>query len=40
MFVGPTGEVHYWCRSKCENNFEMGRNKKKLKWARAVKKKG
>lgn len=39
MFVKNTGEVFYWCSSKCENNFEMGRNKKKLKWANVDKKK-
>ncbi len=39
MFVKNTGELFYWCSSKCEKNYEMGRDKKKLKWANPEKKK-
>lgn len=34
MYVELNGRLHYWCSSKCEKNFSMGRGKKKLKWAR------
>lgn len=32
MFVRNSGEILYWCSSKCEKNYMMGRNPKKLKW--------
>jgi|YelNatPaOPRAMG01_1025707.scaffolds.fasta_scaffold508550_1 large subunit ribosomal protein L24e len=38
MFVKNNGEIFYWCSSKCEKNFLMGRSVKKLKWARKLKK--
>ena len=38
MFVKNTGEIFYFDKSKCEKNFFMGRDKKKLKWAKAEKK--
>lgn len=34
MYVEKTGRVHYWCSSKCEKNFGMGRVPKKLKWTK------
>lgn len=34
MFVKKEGTIHYFCSSKCEKNFAMGRERKKLKWAR------
>jgi len=34
MFVKTTGEILYWCSSKCEKNYMLGRKAKKLKWAR------
>ncbi|MEM5836186.1 MAG: 50S ribosomal protein L24e [Candidatus Aenigmatarchaeota archaeon] len=34
MFVKTTGEIFYFCSSKCEKNFMMGRDPKKLKWTR------
>ncbi|MBI2084209.1 MAG: 50S ribosomal protein L24e [Candidatus Aenigmarchaeota archaeon] len=37
MFVGPTGNVSYWCSSKCGKSFKMGRDRKKLKWAKLKK---
>jgi len=38
MFVKTDGTVYFWCSSKCEKNFELGRNPKKLKWSKAAKK--
>jgi large subunit ribosomal protein L24e len=32
MFVKNSGEILYWCSSKCEKNYMMGKNPKKLKW--------
>jgi large subunit ribosomal protein L24e len=34
MFVKVSGEIFYFCGSKCEKNFMMGREAKKLKWVR------
>ncbi|HLC59194.1 MAG TPA: 50S ribosomal protein L24e [archaeon] len=34
MYVKNTGEIFYYCSSKCQNNFKMGRSSKKLKWSR------
>jgi len=34
MFVKNDGTIYYWCSMKCEKNFKMGRNPKKLKWAK------
>lgn len=39
MYVKNTGEIFYWCSHKCEKNYEMGRDKKKLKWTNPDKKK-
>ncbi len=38
MFVKKTGEIFYFDKSKCEKNFFMGREKKKLKWTKTEKK--
>lgn len=32
MFVKNTGEIFYFCSSKCEKNFNLGRNPRKVKW--------
>ncbi len=32
MFVRNDGRVFYFCSSKCQKNFRMGRSDKKLKW--------
>jgi len=37
MFVRNTGEVFYFCCSKCEKNFMMRREPKKRKWSRGKK---
>lgn len=34
MFVKTTGEILYWCSSKCEKNYMIGRKAKKLKWTK------
>ncbi len=33
MFVKNDGSVLYWCSSKCEKNFELGRESKNRKWS-------
>ncbi|MBI2542962.1 MAG: 50S ribosomal protein L24e [Candidatus Aenigmarchaeota archaeon] len=38
MFIKNSGEISYFDKSKCEKNFFMGRNRKKLKWAKSEKK--
>lgn len=38
MFVKNTGELFYFDKSKCEKNFFMRREKKKLKWTKQEKK--
>jgi len=37
MFIKNTGEVFYFCSSKCEKNFILGRESKKRKWSRGKK---
>ncbi len=32
MFVKTSGQVFYFCGSKCQKSFRMGRNAKKLRW--------
>jgi large subunit ribosomal protein L24e len=39
MFVKNDGTVYFWCSSKCEKNFKLGRNPKKIKWSKKTKKK-
>ncbi len=34
MFVKVTGEIFYFCSSKCEKNYRLGRIRKKLKWVK------
>lgn len=34
MFVKNDGSIYYWCSSKCEKNYQMGRVAKKFKWTR------
>jgi large subunit ribosomal protein L24e len=38
MFVRNDGRIIYFCGSKCQKNFNMGREPKKLKWASSEKK--
>lgn len=37
-FVLPSGDVLYFCSSKCEKNYKMGRKPKKQKWIKKSKK--
>jgi large subunit ribosomal protein L24e len=32
MFIKNSGEILYWCSSKCEKNYNLGRKSKNLKW--------
>ena len=32
MFVKADGTIFYFCSSKCEKNFMLGRDKKKIRW--------
>ena len=34
------GRILYFCSSKCKKNHKLGRNPKKLKWARPAEKVG
>jgi len=33
LFVKTDGTATYWCSSKCEKNYLMGRNPKRIKWS-------
>jgi len=35
MFVRNDGRIIYFCGSKCQKNWNMGRGEKNLKWARS-----
>lgn len=39
MFVKLDGSIYFWCSSKCEKNFKLGRNPKKEKWSAKSRKK-
>jgi len=34
MFVKTTGKIFFFCSSKCEKNFILGRNPKRLGWTK------
>ena len=38
MFVRNDGRIFYFCSSKCQRNWKMGREGKKLKWVVSEKK--
>lgn len=38
MFVKNTGEIFYFCSSKCEKNSNLGRIPRKVKWIKKKKK--
>jgi large subunit ribosomal protein L24e len=38
MFVANSNTIFYFCSKKCEKNWKMGRNPKKLKWTEDFKK--
>ena len=37
MYVRNDNRVFYFCSSKCQNNFKLGRQAKKFKWTKAKK---
>lgn len=38
MFVKNDGTIFYWCSSKCQKNFKLGRSAKKVEWVKKTKK--
>jgi len=32
IYVGNDGRIFYFCSSKCQKNWRLGRTPKKLKW--------
>lgn len=32
IFAKNDGSVYYWCSKKCEKNFGMGRDPKRVNW--------
>jgi len=34
MFVKNDGRIFYFCNSKCQNNFRLGRDGKETKWTK------
>lgn len=38
MYVKNDGKIFHFCSSKCQKNFNMGRESKNLKWAFSEKK--
>ena len=38
MFATNANRVYYWCSSKCEKNWKMGRNPKKVRWTEVFRK--
>jgi large subunit ribosomal protein L24e len=38
MFVKADGKIFYFCNSKCEKNWKMKREGKKVGWTRAFRK--
>jgi len=38
MLVLKSGTIRYFCSKKCEKNWRMGRDPKKLKWTKSSRK--
>ena len=38
MLVTMRGEIRYFCSSKCEKNWMLGRDPRKVKWTKISKK--
>jgi large subunit ribosomal protein L24e len=38
MFVRNDGKIFYFCNSKCEGNWKLGREGKSVKWTQAFQK--
>ncbi len=34
MFVKSDGKIFYFCNSKCEKNWNLGRQGKKVRWTK------
>jgi large subunit ribosomal protein L24e len=39
MFVMKSGSTMFFCSKKCEKNWKMGRDQKKVKWTEVFRKK-
>ncbi|AFZ70205.1 ribosomal protein L24E [Caldisphaera lagunensis DSM 15908] len=40
MYIGPRGEIMWFCSSKCyKNSIKLGRKSRKLKWVTKLSKK-
>ena len=38
MLVTNSNKIFYFCSKKCERNWEMGRNPKKVRWTETYRK--
>ena len=38
LFVRKDGSIFYFCSSKCENNFRLGRAPRRVLWTKAARK--
>jgi large subunit ribosomal protein L24e len=38
MFVKNSGQIFYFCNSKCERNWNLGREGKKTRWTETFRK--
>lgn len=38
MFVKKDGSIYYFCSSKCQNNFRLGRVPRRVTWTEAGRK--
>jgi large subunit ribosomal protein L24e len=38
MFVRKDGTIFYFCTTKCENNFRLGRVPRRVRWTAAGRK--
>ncbi|MBN2042631.1 MAG: 50S ribosomal protein L24e [Candidatus Aenigmarchaeota archaeon] len=37
MLIKNDGRIFYFCNSKCQKNFDLGRTEKKIKWVKKAK---
>jgi len=37
IYVKSNGRIYFFCSSKCERNFMLGRNPRKVKWVKKKK---
>ncbi|ACL15898.1 50S ribosomal protein L24e [Methanosphaerula palustris] len=38
MFVRRDGSIYYFCSTKCQNNFKLGRAPRRVAWTKAGRK--